>query len=275
MTAVDILTHADTLIYVETFSPDMAKKWLDANTDNRAEREQDVAKYARDMESGNWHFTGDPVRRSITGKLLDGQHRLMAVLKSGVTIDLLVVDGLQDDTQVVMDTGRKRTFANQLQIRKESDSTVIAALLRQIIVAQQGQPVHANYQASHSEMDKFLADNPEVRYSAALARHVTALLKVAPTPVAFAHWLAAQNDRTKAAEFFTRLADGAGLFPGSPIYTLRERFIRSRANQERLTTAEQTALILLAWNAYQENRPLTKLQLPKGGLNNSNFPVAR
>jgi hypothetical protein len=73
-------------ISLEMITPDMAADLLAVNVSNRNVRQRRVDQYARDMQVGRWQPTGEPITISDTGKLLNGQHRLMAVVQAGVTV---------------------------------------------------------------------------------------------------------------------------------------------------------------------------------------------
>lgn len=84
--------------------------------------ERDVAKYATDMKAGNWGVTGQGISFDEDGNLIDGQHRLAAVMRSGVTIEMVVIWDLESHvskqvrTIDVIDIGKKRQVAQQLRI---------------------------------------------------------------------------------------------------------------------------------------------------------------
>ena len=69
--------------------------------------------------------------------------------------------------------------------------------------------------------------------------------------------------------------DGADLPKGHPVLAFRARIWNSVETQERLSEQEQLALLILAWNAWREDRELSRMQLPKGGLTARNFPEPR
>lgn len=104
-------------ICIESISPQVAKLYLEKNTSNRPIRKQAVSGYAREMAMGRWGATHQGIAFNCNGELIDGQHRLLAIVKSGVTIQLPVARGLIHDTQDVIDAGRKRTVADQLHLR--------------------------------------------------------------------------------------------------------------------------------------------------------------
>lgn len=83
---------------VERITPDIAEHILANNVGNRRVAKRIVQKYAAEMKSGNWKLNYEPIVISKTGKLLNGQHRLLAVVESGVSVDLYVIRGADDDT---------------------------------------------------------------------------------------------------------------------------------------------------------------------------------
>ena len=76
-------------------TPELAAEWLATrNTHNRKIRTQRVALLAEDMTRGSWVFDAMPLRFATDDTLLDGQHRLAAVVRSGLPQHFLVVSGL-------------------------------------------------------------------------------------------------------------------------------------------------------------------------------------
>ena len=81
-----------------------------------------VENYATDMKAGNWGVTGQGISFDENGNLMDGQHRLSAIVKAGVTMDMVVLWGVpqrvsdQIKSIDVIDIGRKRNVGQQLRI---------------------------------------------------------------------------------------------------------------------------------------------------------------
>jgi hypothetical protein len=74
-------------------TPEQALSWLQANTFNRTISPSVVKKYASDMASGNWTLNHQGIAFDDDGVLVDGQHRLMAMVESGQAIKTLVSFG--------------------------------------------------------------------------------------------------------------------------------------------------------------------------------------
>ncbi len=90
-------------------TPPLAEMYLERNGRNRNIRPDVVSNYARDMSAHRWQITGEAIKLDADGNLLDGQHRLRAVIKSGETVTMLVIEGLPPEAQRVMDSGKPRT----------------------------------------------------------------------------------------------------------------------------------------------------------------------
>lgn len=100
-------------------TPEMATQMLAKNEDNRKVNDKRVSAYASIMLNGGWMATGQPIIVSKEGMLIDGQHRLNAVVRAGVAVDFLVVtldakDGEGELTarEIPIDIGQKRTISN-------------------------------------------------------------------------------------------------------------------------------------------------------------------
>ena len=105
--------------YLRLVTPDVAAKLLENKAPNRNLSSAIVKKYASAMLANEWYEAGDPVRINIYGQLMDGQHRLAAIIESGCSIELLIVEGVQPDAMMVLDSGRKRSLRDVLAIKCE------------------------------------------------------------------------------------------------------------------------------------------------------------
>jgi hypothetical protein len=89
-------------------SPEMAAVFLEKNTGNRPVRKNVVDRYADEMKSGQWKATHQGIAFDINGRLVDGQHRLMGIMKADVTVKMMVTYNVEPDTFAVLDQGAKR-----------------------------------------------------------------------------------------------------------------------------------------------------------------------
>lgn len=106
-----------------TITPDMAREWLKANTKNRKIRPHVVDKYASDMMNGDWMVTHQGIAFDSEGTLIDGQHRLLAISKANVPVQMMVTRGFVPGTMSMIDVGAARKTSDI--IRWETDDAWI------------------------------------------------------------------------------------------------------------------------------------------------------
>lgn len=107
--------HAGKLFEVD---PALASKWLERNTRNRALREDVVQRYANDMKAGRWMITGDAIAFDTNGAIVNGQHRLWAVIFAEMTVPMLVTFDLKPEVVRVLDDHLKRKLTDIVKIAK-------------------------------------------------------------------------------------------------------------------------------------------------------------
>ena len=82
---------------IETITPEQAKKYLKKGYQNRQHLDKKyVQKLAEDMKNGKWKTSAEPIIFSEDNTLLDGQHRLAALVLSEMTEDFLVIRGFNE-----------------------------------------------------------------------------------------------------------------------------------------------------------------------------------
>lgn len=118
------------VINQERITPAMAQEYLKFNTENyRSVNNLRVMTYANDMKAGKWQLNGEGIKFDSNGVLLDGQHRLQAIVKAGVPVDMLVVRDIQPGMNVY-DIGSTRSLGQIAKARGAVNayfSSVIAA----------------------------------------------------------------------------------------------------------------------------------------------------
>lgn len=118
--------------HVADIGPVQAQQILDtSNHGNRRLRPAAVEKYAMTMKRGDWKLTPEPLVISNTGRLLNGQHRLSAVVAAKTTCQFFIVDGVDDDVFPSIDRGVSRTASDALSLDKKlvEAATILARYL--------------------------------------------------------------------------------------------------------------------------------------------------
>jgi hypothetical protein len=254
-------------------TPQTAEEWLSHNSSNRNLRRRVIDAYARDMVAGHWVLNGETIKLASNGQLLDGQHRLNAVLAAGTTAQMIVVRNLSPTVMATVDAGAKRTYSDALRLQGEENTSTLAAVTRRAILWTRGQrTIAGNITPTALEMNEFLDDNPRLRTSAEVASKLSSRSLMPNSFIGLCHWLFSALDPDEASWFLARFADGDGLAADDPIALLRARVIKMRMGGNRAQETEALALAILAWNAHRSGETRTKLQLPRGGLTPDTFP---
>lgn len=102
-------------------TPEIATKLLQRNLNNRNLSDRLVTKYEQDMRNGNWTVTHQGIAFYEDGTLADGQHRLAAIIRSGVPITMYVTRGLKREQAINIDMSRPRSVIDGIKIGELSD----------------------------------------------------------------------------------------------------------------------------------------------------------
>lgn len=113
------------------FSPEAAEHVLKiTNNNNRPLTPKNVDIIRQSLKRDSFDLTGDTLKFSRSGMLLDGQHRLQACVKEKTDLTTHVVFGLDDAIFDVLDQGRKRKPGDILHIAGIDDSNMMASSVR-------------------------------------------------------------------------------------------------------------------------------------------------
>lgn len=252
---------------IEVVTPEIAVKWLERTTSNRKLDQATVDRYARDMKAGRWHMTGDPIQFGISGRLLNGQHRLWACVEADTPFETMVIRNLVNEIEIVdvIDTGKKRTLGNALQIHGEKDANVLAAIVS-ACWRYDSDRLRGPY-PTHEEGLEYLRDNPDVRDAVLIARRVYTSLKAQVSMVGAAYYLNSRVDPEAAEEFWRLAASGEGLPSGSPILAYRRWVISALAKRDKPRPETWLAYNLKAMQQWRTSRPVRILVVkPDEGL---------
>jgi hypothetical protein len=96
-------------------TPEIAERMLQRNTSNRKLREGKVQRHVQAINNNTWHLTHQGIAFDTDGNLVDGQHRLHAIMRTGKTVQILVTYGLPPETFFAIDQGDRRTTADHYE----------------------------------------------------------------------------------------------------------------------------------------------------------------
>jgi hypothetical protein len=222
-------------------TPAMAAKWLRNNFGNRPVRQDTVRAYARDMLNKVWVPTHQGIAFNDEDVLIDGQHRLKAVVLSGCTIRFMVTFGLPSQiaghemtTMDAVDRGNTRSVADQLVIqhgfKHGSKTAQLSAALASLCCGERtrrlsvGQTleVYRAFEKSASYVIEHRSKETGIRAAGVMAGFAFALATELLPFGLYAGW----DKETPISTMFKALITCEGLKEGTPMHQLR-RFLTS------------------------------------------------
>jgi len=261
-------------------------------------------RFAKIILTGNWLEDGNPVRRDPEGYVRDGQSRLMGIIVAGEMLEhfgrqkiaedfhipleqvperiycpMLIVDGIEAEAQLVMDTGRKRTFAHFLQIKGIGDAQSVQAITTLYWKWVNGhlatrQAFHAHEPAPHQELWQLYQDNDDdIKAAKRIAATTRRSVKIQTSILAVAWMILSQIDEGDCAEFFAQLRLEHDVLAGSGP-ALLARFFNGKLARD-YDQQEQLALIFKAWNLFRDGKIRELLIWKSGGATREPFPMPR
>ncbi len=232
---------------------DIAKAWLATNTHNRKLRNARVDQMARDMRSGKWDDNGETIKFSKTGVLLDGQHRLSALIESDTVQVFTVVAGLDDEAQRTIDIGSKRTVGDQLGLRGQNDGKTLASVAR---FAMQMQVYPREFRPSDVELAEIAERDAQLQWIVSNVVPTLPSILGSPTIRGYVYRVLHEVDADACSEFFHKLTTLERLPQDSPILALYRRLANPETKKSSLKgMVSVVTCYFIAWNAWRNNEP--------------------
>lgn len=264
-------------LQIETITPAIATQMLAQNHRNRPANNAHVEKLAKEMREGRWKLNGSTICFDSQGGLVDGQHRLMAIVKSGHAIRSYVVRNLDNEVFDTIDSGKRRNGHDTFAVQGEAYYSFLSAAVG-IVGNYYGGTPGRRESFSNTELRDILEQHPTLRDSVAFVCRKTESAKFrlcTASLLSSLHYIFSQLDAGAATEFVDSLITGTELAQDSPVFRLRERLVQNLGSKAKLPREEIMALAIKAWNAFRDNRTVKFLRWIREGRGSEEFPVAR
>ena len=241
---------------VMVVTPDAAKQWLSENKKNfRKINKSRVSRYAGEMKKGEWHLNGTTVSFFEDGTLNDGQHRLSAVVSSGVAVPMIIVTGIKLADGKGVDRGGNRTVAQQLANANVPNANLVAAVSRWVAIHDSG-----SWSATGTGCNNFIDSDVfdiGIHYSNEINEcsiHGTPMTASIATAVAFlASGKRGLSQSPLALWFFNALAKGEGLKKSDPVWAFREKLVQMKGASMKMSEFLVRTFLTVVWNQTANN----------------------
>lgn len=242
-----------------TITPEKAREWLDGprgeHFRQRPLNQATVSRYARDMANGDWNFDASMVCLSPDGILLNGQHRLHAIIRAGRPVKMTVATNVPESAGLTMDAGKNRSAADALAItRGVRRSAQMASLAKMLVLIQSGLITRDNklqqQAVTHTVIAQFVdAHMDDMLYSVQVTDRFKRQVDCPPTAFSVAHYMIAEvNGREWADLYVTALGKKVNEPEGSAVLAVDNRLRNARSKSERHPDREIVSLLIRGWN---------------------------
>lgn len=241
---------------VEHITPDFARKALQFNTKNRRIDNKTVNRFIGAILRDEWLLNGEAIIFDCNGNLLNGQHRLTAVIAAGKSITSVVVRGVQSGVFQTLDGGKKRSATDVLSLSGYKSSRTLSSAARAIVRLESGHSAFASI--TSTVIVQTVKDHPSLTAWVDLFRNSKAE-KFLPASFVGAVCLASErHGEEKMTRFFSQVSDGIGLTEKDAALILRDRFI-TKSKNERFKDDVALAFCVKAINAYLTGAEIKRL----------------
>jgi len=260
-------------------TPELAREWLDTVIDGqRKVSPYRVRRYAEIMKRDEWELTHQPIAFDRDGRLMDGSHRLSAVVLADVAAEFMVAFEADRQTFEVIDTGYVRTAGAFISGAGLSYGTVIGAGARAVLLYEHRAELPRLWSTPECRrrftvanvIDEVLANESQYRQHAAYAQRLRQACNAHASSVISGITLIERYTRRSKKtfkEFRDQLLDGVGLDFGDPILTYRNRQIRrkgsppSRGVQSLEDWQRYLEELLRVWDAHAKGETLESIAI--------------
>lgn len=256
-----------------TITPDMAVEILELNKLNRPLRQEAINRITRQITAGKWRYNGETIKITHTLDVLDGQHRLWAIIEAKRAVETLVAFGIDREAFETIDTLRANrsigdtiALEGQLQYRNQIGQA-LAWLVRYERGTLEKFRAPTN-RVENADVKEAYRNNPNIVHAVQQGARVK---KLANTALAgFFYYVLANQNTALADQFISVLRDPSKTRVSHPFYLLRYYLQSERTHKEPV---KLIALMIKAANAAYAGKELTALEWRPQGKNPERFPV--
>lgn len=255
-------------VAIEHVTAEKAKAMLEGNVDNRKMRAHRVQHYIGALQRGEWVLTGDAICLADGGRLLNGQHRLAAIMNSGRSANMLVLRNCPEASFAVMDQGMSRKAGDVFKsksIRYANECAAVARMAWYWIEKGHAPGSHtSDYLPSMTELEKIYFDyKDEIDQSVVIGG---ALRKLYPAVRIALVDLVLRIEHGSAIDAFWDLVDPAcpkGLDRGHPCRALRDHMMLG-VQTRKMSHMEFAAKTIKTFNAWARGEEMLMLRFGLG-----------
>lgn len=249
-------------------TPEMAKKMLEMNTNNRVANQAYIHKYAREMVNGTWkENTGELIKISKSNIILDGQHRLLAIIKANKCINFHVATEVEDDAFTVLDTGKTRSTGDIFKLAGVKNYNNISSItqLYNNVYNNRSKAIKSTNTTSLRPQELLNMYNEQPEYWQEvfnLAQNLHTRFQRIWNLTEIGMFIAVLDhvNMIKSREFMRQICEGVDV-SNNIVILLRNKLIADKVSaNKKISVTYRRALVIKAWNIFYSNRNVKVLK---------------
>lgn len=251
---------------IMTVTPAIAQGFLLKNNNNRHLRKERVEFYLDQMRKGLWVVQNDDICFDWDGNLLNGQHRLSAVVKLGKPVEMGIKTGLDPRAFSIIDVGANRSAGDIFSISGIKNGNAKAAITKFYIQFKKGKFFDrgglVRYKMGNNEILEF-AEKNKTRCEEVYAFTTKIYKTFKPIPARYLgalYWVLSDIDPAAAERFFGLYATGIGLTANHPVYVLRTKLLSDMTSVKKYSVTDKLLWFVMAWNYFRLGKTVTKFR---------------
>lgn len=241
------MTTPTKTVQLKVITPEMAKQWLDRNAlNNRAVKKCQTKQYALYMKRGCWNDDNCAITFDLIGNLIDGQHRLLAVIESDTAQEFIVGYNWPTESMLTLDMGRRRTFTDRMVVAGTEITAMECDIIRAAMTDYEGctkgsqinsrfgrEPLVAEQFNRHSEITSVLA----ARYKGKVSKLVigAAIQAYAQACVWYAKGRFSDDPLQRIIDFLNIVSEGGAASCYNPATDQAAMKLRDQINAKKAT----------------------------------------
>jgi hypothetical protein len=227
-------------------TPTLAREILGKNTRNRTIRQNRIERYAAEMAAGRWKQNGETISISDKNNLMNGQHRLLAVIKADTSVKMTIAEGIDETAFSTIDSGLSRTGGDVLAMRGVSNFNQVSAMVRMILNYKDGSSI--NTPRSPFQIEEAIIKHPEIaQYATSFGPLFNIGRSVAVSVCTIADLFSDEDSSEDIEEFVRGVSTGVNLSQFDPRLTFRNKLLIM--NKDRQRRPEQSVVWYYAQRA--------------------------
>jgi hypothetical protein len=259
-------------------TPAIASEWMKhVLPGNRVVRDPEVAKTIHRLRLGSIHPDAGMIQLdwSEPARVINGQHRLTAIIRTGIPALLMVQFGVDPAVYSAIDTGKRKTPADFLRVSGEARARQLAAAARVCVAWERGELARAhNIVLDPTDILDWVVEHPSIRDVILDGRRVSSHLRLPESVCTAFAYRAALAAPSSWPVFRERCCTIVGLTDDDPVTALlrwSENMKRRKIGGAHLTQTH-AAILVKAWNAYMVAEPVRMLRWLPSGVRREPFP---